>query len=309
MIAQRTLKKTIQVTGIGLHSGEKVKITLKPAPVNTGIVFKRTDLFPVIDIPANFEYVSDTRLCTTLQKGEAKIATVEHLLSALAGLGIDNVYVEVDGSELPIMDGSAKPFVILIQSVGIKMQASPKKILKIVDTVRIESGDKSVQFSPFNGYKVTCTIDFNHPVFRDKPNTFTFDFSKDLYAKELSRARTFGFLKEYEALRELNLAKGGGLNNAVVVDDYRVLNEDGLRFDSEFVSHKVLDAIGDLSMLSPCTVILGAFEGKKSGHELNIALLRELMRRQEAWTMVTDAFSKSNDTEECLAPWFSPSLL
>lgn len=281
MTKQRTPKKVIQATGVGLHSGEKVLLTLRPAPVNTGIVFRRVDLSPTVEIPASYKNVGDTMLCTTLQSDHIKIATVEHLMSALAGLGIDNAYIDVNAPELPIMDGSAAPFVFLIQSAGIREQEAPKKYIRILKTIRVEENGKYVQFKPHNGYKVSFTIDFDHPVFNDKPQTVHFDFSGTSYVKEVCRARTFGFLSDYEKLREAELAKGGSLDNAIVVDNYRVLNEDGLRFESEFVTHKVLDAIGDLYLLG--SSLIGAFEGYKSGHELNIKLLHELMVRQDAW--------------------------
>lgn len=281
MIKQRTPKKVIQATGVGLHSGEKVLLTLRPAPINTGIIFRRTDLNPVVEIPAIYDQVGDTMLCTSLQKDGVKVATVEHLLSAFAGLGIDNAYVDVNAPELPIMDGSAAPFVFLIQSAGIREQQAAKRFIRILKPIRVEDGEKYVQFLPYDGYKVTFTIDFDHPVFNDKPQTATFDFSSTSYVKQVCRARTFGFLSDYEKLREADLAKGGSLDNAIVVDNYRVLNEDGLRFDSEFVTHKVLDAIGDLYLLG-CGLI-GAFEGYKSGHGLNNRLLRQLMQHQDAW--------------------------
>lgn len=281
MIKQRTPKKVIQATGVGLHSGEKVLLTLRPAPVNTGIVFRRVDLSPVVEIPASYEYVGDTMLCTTLHHGKVKIATVEHLLSALAGLGIDNAYIDVNAPEIPIMDGSAAPFVFLIQSAGIREQNAAKRYIRILKPIRAEENGKYVQFLPHKGYKITFTIGFEHPVFNDRPQTVSFDFSGTSYVKEVCRARTFGFLSDYEKLRECDLAKGGSLDNAIVVDDYRVLNEDGLRFESEFVTHKVLDAIGDLYLLG--SSLIGAFEGYKSGHELNNRLLRELMVRQDAW--------------------------
>lgn len=281
MIKQRTPKKVIQATGVGLHSGDKVLLTLRPAPINTGIVFRRTDLSPPVEIPASFEHVSDTMLCTSLQHQGVKVATVEHLLSALAGLGIDNAYVDVNAPEIPIMDGSAAPFVFLIQSAGVREQNAAKRFIRILKPVRVEENDKYVQFLPYNGYKVSFTIDFEHPVFNDKPQATTFDSATTSYVKEVCRARTFGFLSDYEKLRENDLAKGGSLDNAIVVDDYRVLNEDGLRFEDEFVKHKVLDAIGDLYLLG--SSLIGAFEGYKSGHELNNKLLRELMARQDAW--------------------------
>ncbi|KTD33192.1 UDP-3-O-[3-hydroxymyristoyl] N-acetylglucosamine deacetylase [Legionella nautarum] len=281
MIKQRTPKKVIQATGVGLHTGEMVYLTLHPAPINTGIIFRRTDLDPVVEIPALYDQVGDTMLCTSLQKDGVKVATVEHLLSAFAGLGIDNAYVDVNAAELPIMDGSAAPFVFLIQSAGIREQSAAKRFIRILKPIRVEDKGKYVQFLPYNGCKVSFTIDFDHPVFNDKPQTATFDFSTTSYVKEVCRARTFGFLSDYEKLRECDLAKGGSLDNAIVVDNYRVLNEDGLRFESEFVTHKVLDAIGDIYLLG-CGLI-GAFEGYKSGHGLNNRLLRELMVRQDAW--------------------------
>lgn len=281
MTNQRTLKKSIQATGVALHSGEPVLLTIHPAPENAGIWFTRTDCEPPVKVRAYFENVCDTMLCTSLQHQGVKVATVEHLLSALAGLGIDNAYIDVNAAEIPIMDGSAAPFVFLIQSAGIREQSAPKRYIRILKPIRVEDNGKFVQFTPYNGYKISFTIDFDHPVFNTKPQTATMDFSVTSYVKELSRARTFGFLSDYEKLRECNLAKGGSLDNAVVVDNYRVLNEDGLRFDDEFVKHKMLDAVGDLSLLG--SSLIGAFEGYKSGHELNNKLLRELVVRQDAW--------------------------
>lgn len=281
MIKQRTPKKVIQATGVGLHSGDKVLLTLRPAPINTGIVFRRTDLSPVPEIRASFEHVCDTMLCTSLQYDGVKIATVEHLLSAFAGLGIDNAYVDINAPEIPIMDGSAAPFVFLIQSAGIREQTAAKRFIRILKPIRIEEEDKYVQFLPFNGYKVAFKIDFDHPAFNNKPQTAVFDFSTTSYVKEVCRARTFGFLSDYEKLRESDLAKGGSLDNAIVVDDYRVLNDDGLRFEDEFVKHKVLDAIGDLYLLG--SGLIGAFEGYRSGHEMNNRLLRALMAHEDAW--------------------------
>ncbi|MCC5792443.1 MAG: UDP-3-O-acyl-N-acetylglucosamine deacetylase [Legionellaceae bacterium] len=281
MIKQRTPKKIIQATGVGLHSGEKVLMTLRPAPINTGIVFRRVDLDPIVEIPATYDRVGDTMLCTSLSQGGTKIATIEHLMSALAGLGIDNAYIDVNAPELPIMDGSAAPFVFLIQSAGIREQNAARRFIRILEPIAIEEADKYARFTPHNGFKINFTIDFKHPVFNDKPQNASFDFSSTSYVREVCRARTFGFLSDYEKLRECELAKGGSLDNAIVVDDYRILNEDGLRFDAEFVSHKVLDAIGDLYLLG-CGLI-GAFEGYKSGHELNNKLLRALMANQEAW--------------------------
>ncbi|KTC66425.1 UDP-3-O-[3-hydroxymyristoyl] N-acetylglucosamine deacetylase (plasmid) [Legionella adelaidensis] len=281
MIKQRTPKKVIQATGVGLHSGDKVLLTLRPAPINTGVIFRRTDLSPAVEIPATYENVCDTMLCTSLRHQGVKVATVEHLLSAFAGLGIDNAYVDINGPELPIMDGSAAPFVFLIQSAGIREQSAAKRFIRILKPIKVEQNGKYAQFLPYDGYKISFTIDFDHPVFNDKPQTAVFDFSTISYVKEVCRARTFGFLSDYEKLRENDLAKGGSLDNAIVVDNYRVLNDDGLRFEDEFVKHKVLDAIGDLYLLS--SGLIGAFEGYRSGHELNNLLLRKLMATQDAW--------------------------
>lgn len=285
MMRQRTLKNAIRATGVGLHTGEKVYLTLRPAPVNTGVVFRRVDLAPPVEIPASPRYVGDTRLSTTLTRNEARISTVEHLLSALAGLGIDNVYVDLSASEVPIMDGSAAPFVFLIQSAGIEEQGAVKQFIRIRRSVVVEDGDKWARFDPFDGFKVTFTIDFDHPAFRDRVQKASLDFSKTSYVKEVSRARTFGFMKDIERLRENNLALGGSLDNAIVVDDYRVLNEDGLRYADEFVKHKVLDAVGDLYLLGHG--LIGAFAGYKSGHALNNRLLRKLMDDARAWEVTS----------------------
>lgn len=285
MIRQRTLKNVIRATGVGLHTGEKVYLTLKPAPVDTGIVFRRADLDPVVEIPARAESVGDTRLSTTLTNGSVRIATVEHLLSAFAGMGIDNAYVEVSAPEVPIMDGSAGPFVFLIQSAGVREQSALKQFIRIKRTVIVEDGDKWARFDPFEGFKVSFSIDFDHPVFRNRRQSAEVDFSTTSFVREISRARTFGFMRDIELLREKKLALGGSLDNAVVVDDYRILNEDGLRYDDEFVKHKVLDAVGDLYLLG-CSLI-GAFSGYKSGHALNNRLLRVLMADESAWERVT----------------------
>lgn len=281
MTKQRTPNKLIQATGVGLHSGEKVLLTLHPAPVNTGIVFRRTDLDPVVEVKATYENVCDTMLCTSLQHNGVKVATVEHLMSALAGLGIDNAYIDVNAPEIPIMDGSAAPFVFLIQSAGIREQSAKKKYIRILKPVRVEDGDKYVQFLPHDGYRISFKIAFDHPVFNTKPQIADFDFSSTSYIKQVSRARTFGFLSDYEKLRKVGLVNGGSLDNAIVVDDYRILNEDGLRFEDEFVKHKVLDAVGDLYLLG--SGLIGAFEGYKSGHGLNNKLLRALMQQEDAW--------------------------
>ncbi len=285
MIRQRTLKNKIRATGVGLHTGEKVYLTLKPAPVNTGIVFRRVDLNPVVEIPASFDNVGDTTLSTTLVNGDVRVSTVEHLLSAMAGLGIDNAYVEVTASEVPIMDGSAGPFVFLIQSAGVTEQSAPKEFIRIKRKIVVEDGDKRAVFEPFDGFKVSFTIDFNHPVFRGRSQHAMLDLSSTSFVKEISRARTFGFMRDIEFLRERNLALGGSVNNAIVMDDYRILNDDGLRYDDEFVKHKILDAIGDLYLLGKG--LIGAFIGHKSGHGLNNQLLRELVKNPDAWEVVT----------------------
>ena len=285
MINQRTLKNVIRATGVGLHTGKKIFLALRPAAVDTGIVFRRVDLTTPVDIPARPEHVGDTRLSTTLVNGDVRISTVEHLLSAFAGLGIDNAYVDLSAPEVPIMDGSAGPFVFLLQSAGIEEQAAPKRFIRIKKPVKVAMGDKWARFEPFNGFKVGFTIDFDHPLFRCKQQTVQINFSTTSFVKEVSRARTFGFMRDIEYLREQNLALGGSLSNAVVVDDYRVLNEDGLRYHDEFVKHKVLDAIGDLYLLGHSLV--GSFVGHKSGHELNNKLLRALMADADAWEEVT----------------------
>ena len=285
MIRQRTLRNAIRATGVGLHTGEKVYLTLAPAPVDTGVVFRRVDLDPVVSISASAANVGETTLSTTLVKGAHRISTVEHLLSAMAGLGIDNAYVDVSAAEVPIMDGSAGPFVFLIQSAGIEEQPAPKKFIRIKRPVTLEEGDKSVSFLPFDGFKVSFTIDFDHPVFRDRVMHAEIDFSSTSFVKEISRARTFGFMHEIEHLRSQGLARGGSVDNAIVVDDYRILNQDGLRYDDEFVKHKVLDAIGDLYLLGYS--LIGEFRARKSGHALNNASLRALIANTEAWEMVT----------------------
>lgn len=285
MIRQRTLKNVIRATGVGLHSGKKVYLTLRPAPVDTGIVFVRTDLEPEVQIPARAENVTDTTLCTALSAGGAKVATVEHLMSAFAGLGIDNAYVDVSAPEVPIMDGSAGPFVFLIQSAGIAEQVAPKKFIRIKREIVVREGDKEAIFLPHQGFKVSFAIDFDHPVFEDQSQTAMVDFSTTSFVKEVSRARTFGFMRDLEYLRANNLALGGSLDNAIVVDDYRIVNEGGLRYDDEFVKHKVLDAIGDLYQLGHS--LIGEFRGVKSGHALNNQLCRALLAQSDAWELVT----------------------
>ncbi len=285
MIRQRTLKNIIRATGIGLHTGDKVYLTLRPAAVDTGIVFRRVDLDEPVEIAATPDNVGDTRLSTTLIHNNVRVSTVEHLLSAMAGLGIDNAYIDVSAPEVPIMDGSAGPFVFLIQSAGIEEQNAAKRFIRIKKTVIVEDGDKWARFDPFEGFKVSFNIDFQHPVFQSQSQTTTVDFSSTSFVKEVSRARTFGFMRDIEQLRENNLVLGGSLDNAIVMDDYRVLNEDGLRYRDEFVKHKVLDAIGDLYLLG-CSLI-GEFSGYKSGHELNNRLLRSLLANEDAWESAT----------------------
>jgi UDP-3-O-[3-hydroxymyristoyl] N-acetylglucosamine deacetylase len=285
MIRQRTLKNVIRATGVGLHTGEKVYLTLRPAAPDTGVVFRRVDLAQPVEIRACPQNVGDTRLSTTLVNGDVRISTVEHLLSAFAGLGIDNAFVDVSAPEVPIMDGSAGPFVFLIQSAGVEEQNRPKRFIRIKRRIGVEEAGKHAFFEPFDGFKVEFSIDFDHPAFTSRARAATVDFSTTSFVKEVSRARTFGFLRDIEALRQQNLALGGSMDNAVVVDDYRVLNEEGLRYEDEFVKHKILDAIGDLYLLGHS--LIGAFRGHKSGHALNNRLLRALMADRTAWEEVT----------------------
>jgi UDP-3-O-[3-hydroxymyristoyl] N-acetylglucosamine deacetylase len=285
MIKQRTLKNIIRATGVGLHTGDKVYMTLRPAAPNTGIVFRRTDLDPPVDIRARQDNVGDTRLSTTLVAGDVRVSTVEHLLSAMAGLGVDNAYVDLSAPEVPIMDGSAGPFVFLLQSAGIEEQPAAKRFIRIKKQVKVQEGDKWASFDPFEGFKVGFTIDFNHPIISKRTSRAEIDFSTTSFVKEVSRARTFGFMRDIEMLREHNLALGGSMDNAVVLDDYRVLNEDGLRYEDEFVKHKILDAIGDLYLLGHS--LIGAYHAHKSGHELNNKLLRALVADASAWEEVS----------------------
>ena len=287
MIRQRTLKNVISATGVGMHTGEKVYMTLRPAAADTGIVFRRIDLPVVVDIKADAYAVGDTRLASCLEKDGASVGTVEHLMSALAGLGIDNAYVDLSAPEVPIMDGSAGPFVFLLQSAGIEEQNAAKRFIRIRKTVEVRHGDKWVKLEPFNGFKIDLGIEFNHPVFDRSRQTVSFDFSSTSYTKEVSRARTFGFMKDIEFLRDRNLALGGSMDNAIVLDDYRILNEDGLRYEDEFVKHKILDAIGDLYLLGHSLV--GAFYAYKSGHALNNQLLRAMLADPSTWEEVTYA--------------------
>lgn len=285
MIRQRTLKNVIRATGVGLHTGEKVYLTLRPAAPDTGIVFRRVDLAEPVDIPAKAENVGDTRLSTTLERDGVRISTVEHLLSAFAGLGVDNAYVDVSAPEVPIMDGSAGPFVFLIQSAGMQEQSAPKRYIRILKPIEVRDGDKVARFDPFEGFKVRFGIDFDHPAINGRSNEVEMDFSSTSFVKEVSRARTFGFLRDIETLRENGLALGGSMENAIVVDDFRILNEDGLRYDDEFVKHKILDAIGDLYLLGHS--LIGAFSGYKSGHALNNRLLKTLVAQRDAWEEAT----------------------
>jgi len=297
LIKQRTLKNMIRATGVGLHTGTKVYMTLRPAAADTGIVFRRTDLTPQVEIKGEPYSVGDTRLSSCLEKNNARVFTVEHLMSALAGLGIDNAYVDLSAPEVPIMDGSAGPFVFLLQSAGIEEQNAPKKFVRILRPVEVSEGDKWVRFEPYSGFKLTMGIDFAHPVFDKADQSITVDFSTTSYIKEVSRARTFGFMQDVETLRAQGLALGGSLDNAIVMDEYRVLNTDGLRYEDEFVKHKVLDAIGDLYLLGH--PLIGAFSGHKSGHTLNNRLLRQLLEDKPSWEFVS--FERDEDAPSFLA--------
>jgi UDP-3-O-[3-hydroxymyristoyl] N-acetylglucosamine deacetylase len=292
MLRQRTLKSLVSASGVGLHTGQKVRITLRPAPVDTGVVFRRVDLPAPVDIPARAELVGEARLASTLIKGDVKIQTVEHLMSALGGLGVDNAYVDIDAPELPIMDGSASPFVLLIQQAGIEEQAAPKKFLRVTRRVEVKDGDKWARLDPYEGYRLSFSIEFRHPVIERTTQAVTVDFAETSYLKEIARARTFGFMHEVEDLRDSGLALGGGLDNAVVLDEYRVLNSEGLRFADEFIRHKLLDAIGDLYLLGH--PLLGAFTAHKSGHALNNRLLRAALA--DAGALETVVFERAEET-------------
>lgn len=301
MLRQRTLKTAIRATGVGLHTGEKVYMTLRPAPPNSGLTFRRVDLKTPVDIKADAFNVGETMLGTTLVRDGVRVATVEHLLSAFAGLGIDNAWIDVSAPEVPIMDGSAAPFVFLLQSAGIVEQDAPKTLIRITRRMRVEDGDKWVEFRPFNGFKVNFEIAFDHPVFKKRSRRASIDFSTTSFLREVSRARTFGFMRDIEALRAQNLTLGGSMDNAIVLDDYRILNEDGLRYEDEFVKHKILDAIGDLYLLGHS--LLGEFSGYKSGHELNNRLLRALKADATAWEAVT-----FDDARKSPISYSSPAL-
>jgi len=286
MMKQRTIKQPIATTGVGLHKGNKVKLTLRPAPANTGLVFRRVDLKPAVDIRADAELVRDTRMCTCLiNEDNVRVSTVEHLLAAIAAMGIDNLIIEVDSHEIPIMDGSSHPFIYLLQSAGIEEQGAAKKFIRIKQPIRVEEGDKWAELLPHNGFRIDFAIDFDHPAIADTNQVVSMDFSTHSFMKEISRARTFGFMKDIEFLRANNLALGGSFDNAVVLDEFRILNSDGLRYDDEFVKHKILDAVGDLYMGGHA--ILGHLRAFKSGHALNNQLLRAVLQNQEAWEFVT----------------------
>ena len=297
---QRTLKESVRATGIGLHSGAKVYMTLRPAPPNSGITFRRIDLDTPVDIPADALKVTGTTLGTTLEHQQAKVATVEHLLSALAGLGVDNAFVDLTAPEVPIMDGSAAPFVFLLQSAGIEEQNAPKRFIRIRKPVEVRDGEKWARLTPYNGFKVNLEIDFDHPVLKKHKQSASLEFSTTSFLKEISRARTFGFLTDIESLRERDLTLGGSIDNAVVMDEYRVLNEDGLRFRDEFVRHKILDAVGDLYLLGCC--LIGEFTGYKSGHHLNNSLLRALLDQENHFEEVIFDDPRRSPVSYQLAP-------
>ena len=299
MLKQRTLKTTIKATGVGLHTGARVEIVLRPAALDTGVVFHRVDLDPPVSIPADALHVGDTRLSSTLKRDGASISTVEHLMSALAGLGIDNLHVDVAGPEIPIMDGSAGPFVFLLQSAGIVEQDAPKRYLRILLPVEVKDGDTWARFDPYNGFKLDFTIDFPHPMFGTENRNVVIDFAEHSYVKEVARARTFGFMQEVEAMREAGLGLGGSLQNAIVLDEHRVLNSEGLRYDNEFVKHKVLDAIGDLYLLGH--PLIGQYTAFKSGHGLNNAVARALQARPDAFELVT--FVEPGDVPSTFQDW------
>ena len=309
MLKQRTLKSVIRASGVGLHSGVKVNMVLRPAAPNTGIVFRRVDLDPVVDLPASALEVGDTRMCSCLEREvggvRAKVGTIEHLMSALAGLGVDNAYVDLDAAEVPILDGSASPFVFLIQSAGIDEQPVPKKFIRVKRRIEVResdrSGDKWARFDPYDGYRLNFSILFNHPAIDRTGQEVTIDFAEQSYVREVSRARTFGFMQEVEWLRENGLAQGGGLDNAVVLDEFRVLNADGLRYSDEFVKHKVLDAIGDLYLLGH--PLLASFTAHKSGHALNNLLAREPLAHPDAWDFVS--FEEESQAPQSVVRWLA----
>ena len=304
MLKQRTIKSLVKTVGIGLHSGRKVTLTLRPAPVDTGIVFTRVDLPEAVEIVASASAIGDTRLASVLQKDGARVSTVEHLMSACAGLGIDNLYVDVDAEEIPIMDGSAASFVLLLQSAEIEQQSAPKRFIRVKKAVEVREGDKLARLEPFFGFKLAFTIDFRHPAVDKTGQTFAIDFADTSYVREIVRARTFGFAHEVEALREMGLARGGSLDNAIVLDEHRMLNNEELRYGDEFVRHKILDAIGDLYVVGH--PLIGAYIANKSGHGLNNQLLRALLADQEAYEMVT--FERVEDAPPAFLPQLAPAF-
>ena len=289
MLAQRTLKTLTKAVGVGLHSGQRVELTLRPAAADTGIVFRRVDLPQPVDIPISTLAVTDTRLASTISNGSVKVSTVEHLMSACAGLGLDNLYIDITADEVPILDGSASSFVFLLQSAGIDLQNAPKRFVRLLKTIEVREGEganaKWARLSPFEGYKLSFEIDFDHPAVDLTGQRVEFDMSTGSYTRDIARARTFGFTKEVEMMRANGLAMGGGLDNAIVMDDYKVLNSDGLRYNDEFVKHKILDAMGDLHLLGK--PLLAAYSAFRSGHALNNKLLRELLAHKDAYEVVT----------------------
>ena len=302
MLRQRTLRESIRSTGVGLHSGNKVTMQLSPAPVDTGIVFRRTDLSPIRDIPARADQVDETDLSTSLGRGDFQVTTVEHLLSALCGLGIDNAFIEIDSPEVPIMDGSAGPFVYLLQTAGVQEQSAAKRFIRVTREITVSDGDKVATLRPYEGFRVTFAIDFDHPVFKEQIGHAALDISSEAFVREISRARTFGFVHEFEYMRSRGLARGGSVDNAIVVDDYRILNEGGLRYDDEFVKHKILDAIGDLYLAGH--QLLAEYEGVKSGHALNNRLVRKLFEQPQCWEWAT-----FEDPAESPVDWTLPTDL
>ena len=299
MLKQRTLKTPIKTTGVGLHTGVRVELGLRPAPVNTGIVFHRSDLAAAPALPANAHHVGDTRLSSTLKSGSASISTVEHIMSALAGLGVDNLHIDVAGPEVPIMDGSAGPFIFLLQSAGIVEQDAPKRYLRVLAPIEVRDGDKWARFEPFDGFMLDFTIDFPHPVFGSENRQVVIDFALHSYVKEVARARTFGFMQDVEAMRAAGLGLGGSLQNAIVLDEFKVLNSEGLRYDNEFVRHKVLDAIGDLYLMGH--PLIGRYAAYKSGHALNNALARAMLAAPAAFEIVT--FGAEGDVPAAFQDW------
>jgi UDP-3-O-[3-hydroxymyristoyl] N-acetylglucosamine deacetylase len=301
MLKQRTLKTVINASGVGLHGGVKVKLTLRPAAPDTGIVFRRVDLPEPVDIPAQAVLIGDTRMCSCLERDGVKVGTIEHLMSALCGLGIDNAWIDIDAPEVPILDGSAAPFVFLIQSAGIEEQNAAKKFIRVTRPIEVTDGDKWARFEPYEGYRLSFSIVFNHPAIDKSAQTAVIDFAEQSYVREVSRARTFGFMQEVEYLREHGLALGGGLENAIVLDEFRVLNQDGLRYGDEFVKHKILDAVGDLYLLGH--PLLAAYSSHKGGHALNNQLARALLQQQDAWELVS--FAESAQAPQGVLRWLA----